>query len=62
MGSLKQKHADKNKPAQSVKEKEAAFKAKYGREPATDSEIDQVYGAGAATRAMDAFYEKLKKK
>jgi hypothetical protein len=62
MGGLKQKIVDKTKVAQAVKEKEAAFKATYGREPMTDSEIDQVYGAGAATRAMDEFYEKMGKK
>ena len=45
-----------------IKEKEAAFKAKHGREPASDSEIDEVYGAGAATAAMDEVYEKMKKK
>lgn len=62
MGGLKQKKADKTKVAQAVKEREVAFKAKYGREPMTDSEIDQVYGAGAATSAMDKFYEKRGKK
>ena len=36
-----------------------AFKKKHGRGPATDSEIDQVYGRGAAERAM---IEHLKKK
>jgi len=62
-GSLKRKYADKNKPkpARSVQEKEAKFKAKHGREPATDAEIDEVYGPGSATRAMGEVYKKMKK-
>ena len=39
---------------------ETAFKAKHGRAPATDSEIDEVYGPGEATRAMDKVYRKMK--
>lgn len=61
-GNLKRKYADKNKPTESIKEKEAAFKAKYGRGPSTDSEIDEVYGVGAATKALDEVYEKREKK
>lgn len=37
------------------------FQKKYGREPITDSDIDEVYGPGAATKAMDEAYEKMKK-
>lgn len=54
--TLKQKYTG------SVKEREVQFKQEHGREPATDSEIDSVYGAGSATRAMDEAYEKMKKK
>ena len=35
---------------------------KDGRIPETDAEIDEVYGKGAATEALDEVYEKRKKK
>jgi len=41
--------------------KKLKFQKKYGREPITDSDIDEVYGPGAATKAMDEVYERLKK-
>jgi hypothetical protein len=58
--TLKRKYIAAKK-GQTIKEKEAEFKKKHGREPATDSEIDEVYGAGAATAAMDEVYERMKK-
>jgi hypothetical protein len=58
--NLKDKFASKVKP--DIKLKEAEFKRKFGREPATDSEIDSVYGAGAATKALDEAYERMGRK
>ena len=55
-GNLKRKYIG------TVKERKAAFEKEHGREPATDSEIDDVYGAGSATEAMDKVYRKMKKK
>lgn len=62
--SLKKKVSAKMKPKLSpgIVAKKAAFKAKYGRTPSTDSEIDEVYGAGSATKALDEVYEKMEKK
>jgi|TARA_R100001460_G_scaffold30567_1_gene60361 hypothetical protein len=39
-----------------------AFKKKHGRGPATDSEIDQVYGRGAADKAYGDAMKKRKKR
>lgn len=61
MPNLKTKYSDKNKPAAQMNtnnEKVIQFKAKNGREPITDSEIDEVYGVGSATKALDKVYKK----
>jgi len=42
--------------------KKLKFQKKYGHEPITDSDIDEVYGPGAATKAMDEAYKKMKNK
>ena len=39
-----------------------AFKQQHGRGPATDSEIDQVYGVGAADKAYGDAMKKEKRK
>tara|TARA_R100000963_G_C4628239_1_gene93938 strand:+ start:884 stop:1078 length:195 start_codon:yes stop_codon:yes gene_type:complete len=46
-----------------VEDKIKKGKKKHGDHyPATDSEIDEVYGVGAATEALDAAHKKKKKK
>ena len=61
-GNLKRKYVLKNKlKAQaSTFGKEDQFKIKYGRKPISDSEIDEAYGAGSATRALDKVHRKSK--
>tara|TARA_R100001015_G_C4603042_1_gene158023 strand:- start:449 stop:682 length:234 start_codon:yes stop_codon:yes gene_type:complete len=39
-----------------------SFKKKHGRGPSTDSEIDQVYGKGAADKAYGDAMKKEKRK
>jgi hypothetical protein len=59
--TLKDKFASKPKP--NIKLKLDEFKRAHGgEEPASDSEIDSVYGPGAATAAMDEVYERMGRK
>lgn len=61
MPSLKNKFKDKSKAE--IKRNEAEFRRTHnGEMPASDSEIDEVYGPGAATAAMDEAYEKMGRK
>ena len=67
MPTLKTKvKAQKKNKLDSYWQKEAEFlgsdKPKDLLYPSTDSEIDEVYGPGSATRALDEVYEKMKKK
>lgn len=61
-GNLKRKYVTKNKLKSQADffVKEDQFKIKYGRKPITDSEIDEAYGAGSATRALDKVHRKNK--
>ena len=59
---LKRKYSAKNKPGLEIHEKKDLLKdAQYDCDPATDSEIDAMYGKGSATKAMDEAYDKMKK-
>ena len=58
-GNLKRKYVTKNKPGLEASEKKDLLKDAQGDfDTATDAEIDAMYGAGAATKAMDEVYEK----
>lgn len=58
-GNLKRKYVTKNKPRLASQEKKDLLQDAQGNfDPATDAEIDAMYGAGAATRALDEVYEK----
>lgn len=58
-GNLKRKYVTKNKPGLAPQEKKDLLTdAQADFDPTTDAEIDAMYGAGAATRAMDEVYEK----
>jgi hypothetical protein len=56
--NLKRKYVSKNKPGLAPQEKKDLLESVQEDYPTTDAEIDAVYGAGAATRAMDEVYEK----